>query len=479
MLLRNLYRLFALILFLGILVFSTYLLYLYYQEKPEENILLQALSVPSAQTRLLVIAPHCDDETLGCAGIIQEVIGAGGQVMVVTMTNGDGFTFATKEQFHRLFLTSADYIQSGYARQSEFLGALHRLGVAENQVAFFSYPDRGLRALWTDYWDKSQPYLSRYTDKDHSPYSNSYRPNTPYAGEAVMADLEQIIYDFKPTVIFSPHPSDEHPDHAATWAFISTVVTKVGNGGTVLRPKLYTYLVHRGDFPIPHGYRPEAPLLPPRPLHDNRKWQVYALTAEQQVIKEQALNEYRSQLQVPIMSSLLRSFVRKNELFEEVIIPSAVSKSSEVDLARLETWADQELALVHPRGVSALGILEHKAKVAAVACAVQDTSLWLRFHIPGFSGKRNQYEVSIIGFQLHQNTLYREKRTFSFSMIRTSVSMDNLMRFQDDVIIEIPYSEQGLPDYFLLQVLTEDRFGAHIDHTIWQPIWVQHTSEKH
>lgn len=477
MFLRYFYRLIMIIAVLGFLLLGTYHLYIYYQEKPELDVMLQALSIPSKQTRLLVIAPHCDDETLGCGGIIQEVIGAGGQVLVVAMTNGDGFTFAAKEQFHRMFLTSTDYIQSGYARQSEFLRALHRLGVKENKVIFLGYPDRGLRTLWINYWDSSQPYLSRYTGKDHSPYNNSYRPNTPYAGEAVIADLEQIIVDFKPTVIFSPHPADEHQDHAATWAFLATVVTKVSSSGTMQRPKLYAYLIHRGDFPIPHGYRPEAPLLPPNPLQhtDNRNWQVYTLTTEQKIDKEQALNEYVSQLKVPIMSNLLRSFIRNNELFEEAVIPAAILRSSEVELSRLETWVDQKPFLVQPKGISALGMIERKAKVANVTCAIQDTSLWLYFHVPGFSGKRNQYEVSVIGFQIQP--FNREKRTFAFSMTSADVSADNIKRFQDDVIIRIPYGED-LPDYFLIQVLTKDRFGEQIDHTIWQPIYASHKINK-
>lgn len=144
-----------------------------------------------------MIAPHCDDATLGCAGIIQEVLEAGGQVMVVAMTNGDGFTFAAKGQFHRLFINNFDYIQSGYTRQKELLRALNRLGMAEEKIVFMSYPDRGLRELWLEHWDSSTPYQSRYTGRDHSPYYNSYRPVTIYAGETVtpVATMKSVDVD--------------------------------------------------------------------------------------------------------------------------------------------------------------------------------------------------------------------------------------------------------------------------------------------
>ena len=42
-------------------------------------------------TRLLVISPHPDDETLGAAGLIRRVVASGGAVRVVWMTSGDGF----------------------------------------------------------------------------------------------------------------------------------------------------------------------------------------------------------------------------------------------------------------------------------------------------------------------------------------------------------------------------------------------------
>lgn len=472
--LRFIFRLAAVLICFGLLLFAIHYFYFYYQERPEVNVSLPQLSIIPGQTRVLVVAPHCDDETLGCAGIMQEVLGAGGQVMVAAMTNGDGFTFAAKGQFHRLFINNFDYIQSGYTRQKELLRALNRLGVAEEKVVFLSYPDRGLRDLWLDHWDSSTPYQSRYTGRDHSPYYNSYRPDAIYAGETVTADLEQILRDFKPTVILSPHPADEHPDHSTTWAFIAATSIMAGNGGISPRPQLYTYLIHRGDFPIPHGYKPEADLLPPRPLYQShpQRWSVYPLTPEKTAIKEKALNEYVSQLRIPIMSGLLHSFIRKNELFEEVVIPVATRKSVEVDLTELNAWAGQEPVLVHSKGVSSIGALERRAKVESIASIVQDTAIWLHFSIPNFSKKNNQYQISLIDFRLQPTKIERERREFYFSENDTDVSQDDIVRYLDDVIVKIPYCERGLPKCFFIQVLTKDNFGTLIDHTEWQPVMI-------
>ncbi len=54
-----------------------------------------AASLPPPQIdpgeRLLVVAPHPDDETLGAGGLIQRVLENHGQVRVVLITAGDGF----------------------------------------------------------------------------------------------------------------------------------------------------------------------------------------------------------------------------------------------------------------------------------------------------------------------------------------------------------------------------------------------------
>ena len=58
-----------------------------------------------AQQRLLVVAPHPDDEVIGCGGLIKKIKDGGGQVYVLYMTVGDtkdfskkGFSFSNERQ---------------------------------------------------------------------------------------------------------------------------------------------------------------------------------------------------------------------------------------------------------------------------------------------------------------------------------------------------------------------------------------------
>ena len=67
------------------------------------------LDVPDG-TRLLVIAPHPDDEVLGAGGLMQRVHAGGGTVRVVYLTDGDGYPEGVKAEDHVEAPTPKDYL---------------------------------------------------------------------------------------------------------------------------------------------------------------------------------------------------------------------------------------------------------------------------------------------------------------------------------------------------------------------------------
>ncbi len=470
---RLFFRIIFIVVIITVLVYGLDYAYFYFQERPARETALQAMPPVQANTRLLVVAPHCDDETLGCAEMIRSTIQAGGQVLVVIVTNGDGFTFAVEEQFKRLFLTSDDYINSGYERQNESVNALKLLGLPERQVLFLGYPDRGMNRMWKEYWDEETPFRSRYTGRDHSPYTNSYHPNAPHAGQVVLADLEKIIREFQPNVILLPHPNDEHPDHAATWAFVTTAVAKIEINGQLPPVSMYTYLVHRGDFPIPHGYLPQLSLLPPRPLFSiyPQQWRNCPIDSEARKIKYRAVYEYDSQIKVPIMSALLKSFIRTNELFAETPIPSIKTAPLTVDLSDGGQWPDSGPVLINPQGIRLLGAIERRAKVSQVFSCTQNDYIWLKLKIPGFLEKKNHYNVTFISFVMQRNQLQRQKQIVNFTSQEADLPPTDIIRSNDEVILKLTVDQ--LPAFYFVQVITKDRVGALLDATVWQPVFIQ------
>lgn len=263
---------------------------------------------PESGERVLIIAPHCDDEVLGPGELISRGLKKGVDFKVVLMTNGDGFTDALNIAFHEIRPRKEDYIRFGYLRQKETINAMRFLGLDESNIVFLGYPDGGLYNMWSvGYW--STPYESLHTGQSNSPYVNSYTLNTSYTGQNVVNDLSKIISQYNPDYIVYPHPNDRHHDHLASYCFTKYVLNQLQ-----LQVKEYLYLVHRGDWPVITTRSTELYLVPPPSLAKTHgTWYAFNLLNEEVLEKGEAIEKYQSQ--VHAMGARLLAFARKNELF--------------------------------------------------------------------------------------------------------------------------------------------------------------------
>ncbi len=113
-------------------------------------------------------------------------------------------------------------------------------------------------------WGREKLYRSRTTDSEYSPYTNSFTTHAPYCGESLMDDIEEILRRVRPTDVYLPHPDDNHPDHYATYCFVSAALQQLDSEGESFARKIreHTYLVHRGDWPTPTGNHPRVRRFP-------------------------------------------------------------------------------------------------------------------------------------------------------------------------------------------------------------------------
>jgi LmbE family N-acetylglucosaminyl deacetylase len=140
---------------------------------------------PPPGERVLVLAPHPDDETLGCGGTLRLLTRAGKEVKVVFLTSGDRGDpgeempppVRSPEPGRGTRVT--DY---SLAREKEAERALRVLGVSDYE--FFRFPDRGVH--------------EQYHDALHR----------------VMNTVEE----FMPDTIYAPSMVELNPDHRATAA---------------------------------------------------------------------------------------------------------------------------------------------------------------------------------------------------------------------------------------------------------------------
>jgi LmbE family N-acetylglucosaminyl deacetylase len=272
-------------------------------------------SLLSARTRLMVFAPHPDDETLGAGGLIQRTLGSGGAVHVVFLTSGDGYPEGVELEEHIAHPTAQDYRAYGSVRQNEARRVLAVLGVKEQEMTFLGFPDRGLCPLLQQYWsDQGSHYVSPFTQESRPPPAEVILPGTDYSGEDLNREILRVLTLFRPTLIALPHPADQHPDHCATYFFVQAALHEPGLHTSAPRLQVFTFLIHFGQWPIASGAGTGAQLHPPSDFPEpERTWLSLPFSAQETETKRTALLHYQSQMLT--MGRYLLSFARANELF--------------------------------------------------------------------------------------------------------------------------------------------------------------------
>ncbi len=370
---------------------------------------LPLLATPHTGQRILVIAPHCDDETLGAGSLIAEARRNGVPVTIAFLTNGDGFHAAASRTLHEVNLTPSDYVRFAEKRQVEATEALGELGVTPRNIQFLGYPDRGLKPMWEDCWDAKNLYRSYYTGHTRSPYARTFTPRTPYCGAALEADLERLLETVRPTDIFVTHPSDDHPDHAAAPAFAQAAVALCVQKGDAWAQKVRMryYLVHRGDWPLPQGNRPDRPLTPPAGMTAiDTHWIAFPTTNADKEAKTRALERYVSQMNV--CRRFLSSFVRTNELFGTLPEPTIPTDFVHLPALALDAAGDDVTRYAAPAAdITGISLSEETGVTASDSSPTslvsdtktagdRETRLRIRLTTRGRVSPRVQYVVRLI-----------------------------------------------------------------------------------
>lgn len=375
----------------------------------QQNVSLPSARPPSKNDVILVFAPHSDDETLGCGGMIATGTRRGAQVRVALLTNGDGFRIAVARTYKTLKATPQKCIEFAYKRQQETLAALETLGVTPNCVTFLGYPDRGIAALWDRNWGSDSLYVSHATGSDHSPYSNSLTRGAPYCGESLMSDIIKVLNSVKPTDVYIPHPCDNHSDHYATYCFVTAAIEQLDSERCEFarRIRTHTYLVHRGDWPCPRGDHPNEPLTPPFALsHADTNWSSLALPEDVAQLKRQAIKCYKTQTAVE--RGFLMSFARENELFGTAPVRQ-IRRVGNVTMrvdGDTSDWNGIAPAVVNPVGDYVVADMNRGGDVRSIYLCADDVYLYARVDCVRNLSKRVCYTLNFRGIDERASALY-------------------------------------------------------------------------
>jgi LmbE family N-acetylglucosaminyl deacetylase len=260
--------------------------------------------------RVLVLAPHPDDESLGCGGILHEAVRAGIPVHVVFLTNGDANELSFLVWERHPVVTSKGAVDMGRLRGEEARRATRALGLPADALTFLGYPDAGTMPMWTRGWGAHPPYESLITRVTAVPYQTALRPGAPYKPESVLEDVQTVLRKFRPTRLFVSHPADAHADHRACYLYAMAALWETPD---VPAPTVYPYLIHYNHWPGPSADPAVTPLEPPPLLGQEIAWQQHVLDAGDLDAKRAALEAYATQN--AYNRRFMLGLVRANELF--------------------------------------------------------------------------------------------------------------------------------------------------------------------
>lgn len=255
--------------------------------------------------RILILAPHPDDEIVGAGSVIIEAKKRGLPIRVIFLTNGDlnEWSFLVYKKSPVIRPNSVE--KMGVLRSEEARKADRSLGLNDEELIFLGYPDGGCLRIWNNFWDYNSPYQSLLTRKKYVPYSDTYRPGALYVGQNIVEDLKKNIEDFKPTKIFVSSPADQNPDHSAMYLFTKIALWE----NDLSKIKLYPYLIHYSGWPGKDG--DNYPFS--EELVDSLKWQVVHITGLEKSKLVTALKKHESQIKA--RSKFLLAFIKNYQAF--------------------------------------------------------------------------------------------------------------------------------------------------------------------
>lgn len=421
-----------------------------------------------ASDRVLILAPHPDDEAIAAGGVIQKSLDAGAKVKIAYLTNGDAnqLSFIIFEK--KLIAFPKQFMYSGELRRKESIAGMKVLGLKEDDLIYLGYPDFGTLNILYEYWGNNNAYESRITHNNKVPYPECLSPGAPYKGESILHDLKTVISDFKPTKIFVSSPVDLNKDHRALYLFTQVVLWDLWDK-LETKPELFTYLVHSYSFPTPKGYRPLQEILPPLGIvGDEITWSKLELSYDEVLKKYNAIQNYKSQ--VKYKPSFLVSFARSNELFGQ-FSNMGLNKQNNIDMKDIK-W--QGIGLIHGSNFDS----QYSQGLFGLSYALVNNNIFVKIGLKRLIDKDFGVSIFLLGYSKTRDFSSMPKIHIIIGATGIKIMDKNvLISAKEDqpiyegnsLIIKVPLDSLGNPDYILSNVGTKAH-DISLDATAWRII---------
>ncbi|MDD2864907.1 MAG: PIG-L family deacetylase [Methylococcales bacterium] len=283
---------------------------------------VESLNVQHAE-RLVILAPHPDDETLSAAGLAHRVLEKGGSVRSVVVTAGDAYVEAIQHDLGKKRLAPIDFLRYGKERLDESRHAANLLGKGSIKLDLLGFPDGSIYPMLISHWNNSNPDKSEFTGFSHIPYIEAEDRGHAQDGKFLREELVKILKEMKPTLIAFPDVMENDSDHAGLGMFALLAINdwfEQTHKLPSVEPRLLTYLIHwKNDYPsgansqIPVDLSNQPLFLPDELSLRHHIQTCFNLNVLEKHLKRATLEKYQSQQRA--MGNFLMAFVRRNECF--------------------------------------------------------------------------------------------------------------------------------------------------------------------
>ena len=274
-------------------------------------LVISGSALPASGERILVFAPHPDDEVVSLGGWLADRIASGATVWAAIVTDGEAFPKAIRANriARSPILRSPEFLRLGKLRREEGRRSLACLGIPSERRFFLGYP---CNALWKIYRSShpDEPIRSKATNQRFGLAELGLEKGGvhPFSRNAWAADTDALLKKANPDVILLPYQLDSNSDHRAVGMMVGERWRLGGKHGGIMG-----YLVHHGSrfqYPRPLGYHPMAPLNAPpgfpKPTTVLVSWRGMD-------VKEKAIRFHKTQ--VNLKDGFLLGFIRRQKIF--------------------------------------------------------------------------------------------------------------------------------------------------------------------
>ncbi len=178
-------------------------------------------------TRILILAPHPDDEINIAGNMILNLAAAKAEVFVAYSTNGD-------------FENPAE------VRAQEAVNALKILGVPRDKIIFLGYGDG--HNLSDKPTQSPAGHVETYAPKNFVDYAKkTFGRHSPYTRENFKRDLKSLLLELRANIIFCVD-FDSHADHRALSIMFEEVMGEILSERSDYRPEVYKKFAYATAF---------------------------------------------------------------------------------------------------------------------------------------------------------------------------------------------------------------------------------------